>query len=94
MKDISGHATATPSEYATCVIRLLSNAQRSVEIFSPEMKPAVFSSIELVDAARDFILRSRNCEIRILLRSTAALTRNDHRFLHLIQRVSSRIGVR
>lgn len=85
---------STPVDYAAAVVALVNSAQRTIDVLSPELTPVVFSTTELIDAARAFATRNKNTLMRVLIRDTAPLTRNDHRFLDIAQRLSSKVRVR
>ncbi|MDH3646005.1 MAG: hypothetical protein OER80_04455 [Gammaproteobacteria bacterium] len=94
MSEQTSRPLDTPGDYATAVIDLLNTARQSVEIFSPDLNPVVFGSSDLIAAVRSFVTRNKHSTMRVLIRDTGPLTRDDHRFLAVAQRISSKIIVR
>lgn len=94
MSDIPTRKISTPVDYAAAAVQLLKQAQRTIDVFSPELTPVVFSTMELIDAAREFATRNQYTLMRVLVRDTTPLTRSDHRFLDIAQRLSSKVKVR
>ena len=84
----------TPGDYAQAITSLVNEARLSVDVFSPDLTPVVFGGAEFIAAVRGFVLRHRHGVVRLLVRDSGPLTRGDHRFLELVQRTSSKIGVR
>ncbi|MBT8136610.1 MAG: hypothetical protein KJO54_06320 [Gammaproteobacteria bacterium] len=94
MSEVFTRPVSTPVEYSKAVVELVNHAQRTIDVLSPELTPVVFSTAELIDAARAFAIRSQHTLMRVLIRNTTPLTRNDHRFLDIAQRLSSKVKVR
>ncbi len=94
MSDRPTQRLTTPDDYATAVVALLQDATRTVDVFSPELNPVVFSSRNLIEAVRSFALLDRHTMLRVLVRDTTPLTRADHRLKALVERISSKIQVR
>lgn len=76
------------------ILKLLSAAQNQICIISRHLDPTIFSKQEFIDAASEFIRRSKTTSIRILVRDTNPMVKNNHRILALSQRVSSKIEIR
>ncbi|MDH3589799.1 MAG: hypothetical protein OEQ74_10375, partial [Gammaproteobacteria bacterium] len=94
MNDKQTQQLSTPEDYARGIVKLLQGARKTVDVFSPELTPLVFSDGELIEAARAFALRNQHTTMRVLIRDTAPLTRQGHRFKIIAQRISSKVLVR
>ncbi|HEB96403.1 MAG TPA: GNAT family N-acetyltransferase [Sedimenticola thiotaurini] len=68
-------------------------AQRSIDLFTHDLDPAVFDQAAFLDAARDFATGSHRRRIRVLLQSNERVQGQGHRLLELARRLPSRIAI-
>ncbi|NND59877.1 MAG: GNAT family N-acetyltransferase [Gammaproteobacteria bacterium] len=96
---IAASATAartltTYDEYGDAVIDLFAQAQREVDLFTPDLVAAVYDRPALVEAVRNFVLGNRLSRVRILLRSTDSVVKEGRRLLELADRASTSMAFR
>ena len=80
--------------YHDAIVKLLASAQDDVAIISRHLDPTIFNKEDFIQSATEFIKRSKNASLRILVHDTSPLIKNNHRVLYLSQRVSSKIEIR
>ena len=76
------------------IVKLLDSAYDDVAIISRQLDPTIFNQEDFIQCATEFVRRSKNASLRILVHDTTPLVKNNHRVLHLSQRVSSKIEIR
>ncbi|MEM7400883.1 MAG: hypothetical protein AAF304_02920 [Pseudomonadota bacterium] len=76
------------------IVKLLASANDNIAIISRHLDPTVFNKEDFIQSATEFVRRSKNASLRILVHDTSSLIKNNHRALHLTQRVSSKIEIR
>ncbi len=83
-----------PHPFDEVAAELCSAARRYVAILSPELESAAFDTEALDDALRKLLRESAQSEVRILIKSAAALVGRGHRLLNLARRMPSRVHIR
>jgi predicted GNAT family N-acyltransferase len=85
-------------EHASDVLPLLREfaglAQRSIDIFSHQLIPALYDDAELVDAISSLARRGPQTQVRILVRDPRPLYGSDRPLLRLTQRLPSHMHIR
>jgi hypothetical protein len=76
------------------VLAMVQQAQRSIHLYSPNLDPAVFDDAAVEDALTRFLLRSKNCQLLILVQDTSLAVRNGHALVRLAQKLSSRVRIK
>ena len=76
------------------IVKLLASAHDDVAVISRQLDPTIFNREDFIQNATEFVRRSKNARLRILVHDTSPLVKNNHRVLHLSQRVSSKIEIR
>lgn len=76
------------------ITQLFSQAQQHICIYSPTLQPLLYDTDPVLDALKNFALRSPRSLARILIHDTRTLTQHPHRMLELGHRLSSRIEFR
>lgn len=71
------------------VVGLVTQARRSLSIYSRELDPGLLDHPQVLEALRRFAIRGRGGEVRILLQDAAAPQRNLAPLLGLAQRLPS-----
>lgn len=69
-------------------------AQRSLNIFSYDLEPAIYSTPEFYEAVRSVIAADTNSIVRILIYDINGTVHKGHRLLDLASRLSSRVQIR
>lgn len=75
-------------------VALTQQATRSIEIISRHLDPGIFDNIDFIDAVKQLSISSKFTKIRILISDSDPMTKNGHRFIELIQQLTSSIEVR
>lgn len=75
-------------------LQLLRQAQRQIHLFSRDLDPRVFDDTAMTDALSALARRHRSSHVRLLVADVGPAQRNGHRWLELMQRLSSKIDVR
>lgn len=79
-----------PSEVLPLMVELAEDGIRSVDIFSSKLDAAVYDDHNLVDAISAIARRSRQSQLRVLVRDPTSLYGSNRRLLSLVQRLPSR----
>lgn len=85
---------AHPSEIAPLMTDLAKVGIRSVDIFSDHLSPGVYDDPDLVAAISAIARRSRQSQVRILVRNPSLLYGSNRPLLTLVQRLPSRAQIR
>lgn len=85
---------STVDETRLAALALASQAQRSLHIFSRDLDPAVYDTVEFINAATAVGTRSRYSFVHILLQDAEHLAKNGHRLLELFYRLDSKVKLR
>lgn len=83
---------STDNKLAT--LRLISQAQRHLHVYSRDLDARVFDDVEITNALSALARRHRSSHVRLLVAEVGTAQRNGHRWLELAQRLSSKIDIR
>lgn len=75
-------------------VALTQQATRNIDILSKHLDPGIFDSFDFLDAVKKLSISSRFTKIRILISDSDPMIKNGHRFIELIQQLTSSIEVR
>lgn len=78
----------------TASLHLINAARRELCIFSRELEYDLYAQDDIVEALKQFVLRNRNSEVRIIIQEPAKLHGQSHPILELAQRLSSHFLLR
>ncbi|NQD37714.1 phosphatidylserine/phosphatidylglycerophosphate/cardiolipin synthase family protein [Permianibacter sp. IMCC34836] len=92
----------TPGDFALhnsndnrlAALRLIAQAQRHIHVFSRDLDARVFDDADVSHALSALARRHRSSHVRLLVADVGPAQRNGHRWLELVQRLSSKIDVR
>ena len=73
---------------------LAQQATRSIDIISRHLDPGVFDNMDFIDAVKQLSISSKFTKIRIIISDSDPMTKNGHRFIELLQQLTSSIEVR
>ncbi len=73
---------------------LISQARRSIDIYSHELDPRVYNQTPCRDALKLFILNNTSARIRILIREPERIIKSSHHLINLARHLSSYIAIR
>ena len=75
-------------------LALLKNTRRTIALFSRDLEPSIFGTVEFATALQRLALRSRFTHIRIVVINPGPAIRDGHRLIELARRLSSFIEFR
>ena len=75
-------------------VALTQQATKKIDIISKHLDPGVFDNKDFIEAVRQLSVSSKFSKIRILISDSDPMTKNGHRFIDLIQQLTSSIEVR
>jgi hypothetical protein len=84
----------TSKENHRLATHMLSQAGRSLRIFTRELDPLIYDQTDFVEAAKQLALRSRFSRIEILAFESQRIIQRGHRLVSLARSLSSRIEIR
>lgn len=82
------------SELQELAISMVSQARKTLDIFTRDLEPYVFNHLGFVRAVADLATRSRISEIRILVRDPERSIKSGHRLIETVRKFTSFIKVR
>jgi hypothetical protein len=81
-------------ELREAVLALVGQGRRSVEIVSRHLDPAIYDTVELVEALKALVLASSRALVRVLVQDARPLVRDGHRLVALAQRLPTFLQLR
>ena len=85
---------ATSQDNARATHALISQARRSIDIYSHELDPKVYNQSDCINALKSFVLHNSKARIRILIRKPDRTIKSGHRLIGLVRHLSSFIAIR
>jgi hypothetical protein len=82
---------AYPQPFGEYAVDLCQTALRYICIMSPDLDHAAFDSAALVNALSALSRRSRQTQVRILIKDPRILVSRGHQLLHLARRLPSKV---
>lgn len=70
---------------------LAENVRRELLIFTRDLEPAIFDQAEFLDAVREFAIRSRHTQVRVLVQDATRAIREGHGLVRLARRISTHV---
>jgi hypothetical protein len=86
-------ALGASSEQAVALLGILGQAQRIVRILSDELDPELFDRPDIAAELSRVARQGRQCEIRILLKDSANLSKRSHCLATLHRRLASSVRI-
>ena len=81
-------------ENQTLILELVSQAAKTIDIFTRDMASRVYDDAKFIAAARDLIVRNDKTRVRILIIDPDKSIKHGHRIIELARRLSSSIDIR
>ncbi|HKJ10589.1 MAG TPA: hypothetical protein VKA76_15990 [Gammaproteobacteria bacterium] len=75
-------------------LSLVTQARRTLDIFTQDLEPMVYDHQPVLDAVRQLALRSRHSRIRVLVKDSHRAVKDGHRLVELARHLSSFIEIR
>lgn len=85
---------STSQDNANATHTLISQARRSIDIYTHELDPKIYNQTRCVDAIKSFILNNTSARVRILIRKPNRTIKSGHRLITLARHLSSYIAIR
>lgn len=82
------------SDASAALITATEHARRTIDLFSHQLNPTLYSNEELVENISRLVRRSAQSKLRILLRDTRPLYGSNHPLLTLVNRVPSHAQIK
>jgi hypothetical protein len=76
------------------VLRMASQASRSLDLLTTDLEPALYDQPEFLEAFKQLALKSKVARIRILLQDNSLVRSQGHRLIELAQRLPSTVELR
>jgi hypothetical protein len=83
-----------PAEHRELVLAMARQARRTIHIHTRDLDPAVYDDSDLEEALTQFVLQSKNCQIKILVQDTSRAVKQGHALVRLAQKLSSRVVIK
>lgn len=84
----------TASEARRHLLTLISQARRSLSLYSPDFEPWLYNHSSIQQACIRFLLENPRNQLRVLLRDPSNAVRQGHQLLSLSRRLSSNMHIR
>ncbi len=81
-------------EHYAATVAILSQANRSINLFSPELDPNMLNTSEIKDLFKRLAIKDRHSYVKILIHDSRKLILNGHHLLELSRQLSSHIEIR
>ncbi|HSX83974.1 MAG TPA: GNAT family N-acetyltransferase [Cellvibrio sp.] len=88
------HPLQHPSDTLKLMREFAASALRSLDIFSHQLMPSLYSDGELTESISQLARRGAQTQVRILVRDTRPLYGADHSLVRLAQRLPSHVHIR
>ncbi len=70
---------------------LIGQAHQQIRIFTPDLEKAIYDQADLIRSLEQLALRSRQTQVRVLVRDSAQAVKSGHRLIELCRRHTSSI---
>jgi len=87
-------AIETSEDNQAAAVRLVSQAGRSLDIFSRDLEPRIYDNMEFADAVRSLAVKTRDMYVRILVIDPDFIIKHGHRLIELARRLTSHMEIR
>ncbi len=88
------YALTSREDNREAAARLARQARRMIELFSPDLEPALYDQSPFIDALSDLAVSSPRARIRILAKDFERTVKEGHRLVELARRLSSYVEIR
>ena len=75
-------------------LNLISQARRSIYIFSYDLDAQIYNQTSFIDAIKSLAIRSEHSRIKVILQNNEKVQREGHRLIQLWRRLTSKIEIR
>ncbi|WP_312904814.1 DUF7931 domain-containing protein [Stutzerimonas nitrititolerans] len=85
---------SSPEEARAHALALLHQANRSLNLYSPDLEPWLYSNSGIQQACSRFLLAHPRNRLWVLVRDTGRVVREGHQLLTLARRLTSKLHIR
>ena len=85
---------SSKDEMAEAAVRVTAVAKRSVSIFTQDLEPGIYDSLDYLEVVKKLILSRAYARIRVLIAQPSQAVKNGNRLVHLGRRLNSYIEFR
>jgi hypothetical protein len=85
---------SSPDELCKITVEMAGLSRRQLDIVSRSLEPAVYATVDFVDAVKNLVLSARGRVRIIVLDPIPLISRGNHRLVDLAMRLSSFIEIR
>jgi hypothetical protein len=82
------------AELRRAVVDIVSHAERSLAILTPNLEPEIYEHVEFLDALKRFVLARTYARVRVLISQPERAIRHGNQLVQMGQRLSSYIQFR
>lgn len=75
-------------------LRLVTQANRSLDLFARDLEPRIYDSPTFADAVRSLAVKTRELHVRILVIDPDYIIKHGHRLIELSRRLTSHMEIR
>lgn len=84
----------TSEDNQAAALRLVTQAGRSLDIFSRDLEARIYDNADFADAVRALAIRTRDLHVRILVIDPDFIIKHGHRLIELSRRLTSHMEIR
>jgi hypothetical protein len=84
----------TSEDNQAAALRLVSQGQRSLDIFSRDLEARIYDNMAFADAVRALAVKTRDLYVRILVIDPDFIIKRGHRLVELSRRLTSHMEIR
>lgn len=88
-----GQPLASREDSRLAALHIAENVRRELLIFTRDLDPAVLDHADFLEAVRQFVIRSRHTQLRVLVQDATRAIREGHGLVRLATRVSSHVSL-
>jgi hypothetical protein len=85
---------STLDEYRAAVAELVTRAQRSLSIYTPNLEPILYDQDCFLEPVKRLVLARGHARLRVLISDPARASREGNRFMQMARRLTSFIELR
>ena len=84
----------TLDEYRAAVTELVTRAQRSLSIYTPDLEPQLYDQDCFIEPLKRLVLARSHARVRVLISDPNRVSREGNRFMQMARRLTSYIDLR
>lgn len=84
----------TSADNREAALAMIRQTERTLTIFSRDLDGKIFDDVQLVNAVKDLVLKSRHSRVRIITRDISRILSRGHRLVNLYRRLPTYMDIR